>query len=64
MKKIYSKPETELLNMGVHALLQSISSTIDANMKQDLNSAGELDAEDTGGDNLGKGITNVWDAWD
>ena len=66
MKKIYSTPNTALLHLYIRSQILAGSSVINTtSMKQDISEAGVLDAEDTGGDNLGKGNgTNLWDAWD
>ena len=64
MKKIYSKPNTALLHLNIRSQILAGSSVINTtSMKQDISEAGVLDAEDKGGDNLGKG-NNLWDAWD
>jgi hypothetical protein len=66
MKKIYSTPNTALLHLNIGSQILAGSSVINTtSMTQDLGEAGVLDAEDTGGDNLGKDNgTNLWDAWD
>ena len=66
MKKIYSTPNTALLHLNIRSQILAGSSVINTtSMTQDLGEAGVLDAEDTGGDNLGKDNgTNLWDAWD
>ena len=61
MKKIYSTPSTELLHLNIRPVMQ-VASLDQVNMKQDLTTPVDLDSNDTGGDNLGKG-NNIWDAW-
>ena len=66
MKKIYSTPNTALLHLNIRSQILAGSSVINTTttpMTQDISEAGVLDAEDKGGDNLGKG-NNLWDAWD
>ena len=62
MKKTYSTPSTELLHLNIRPVMQ-VASLDQVNMKQDLSTPVDLDSNDPGGDNLGKG-NNIWDAWE
>ncbi len=66
MKKIYSRPMTEQYVLTLSAQMLAGSSELEkpgSKLQQDISDAGSLEADDEGGDNLGKG-GNIWNAWD